>query len=100
MDWTSKVYDRNMLEGQSYQKQIADKAKAFDNLEKNYVAKQIEGLAADKAALIEYMRPFFAERIGNVMNQGMYRESQAIPYNEGEYVLPPDGLASEYFRRQ
>ena len=79
----------------------AGKASALDNLEKNYVAKQVAGLAADKAALIEYMRPMFAQRTGNVMNQeGVYRESQAIPYNEGEYVLPQEGLASEYFRRQ
>ena len=90
----------SLLETIRANKANADKARQLERLEKNYVAKQIEGLAADKAALIEYMRPFFAERIGNVMNQGMYRESQAIPYNEGEYVLPPDGLASEYFRRQ
>ena len=90
----------SLLETIRANKVNADKARQLERLEKNYVAKQIEGLAADKAALIEYMRPFFAERIGNVMNQGMYRESQAIPYNEGEYVLPPDGLASEYFRRQ
>lgn len=90
----------SLLETIRANKANADKARQLERLEKNYVAKQIEGLAADKAALIEYMRPFFAERTGNVMNQGMYRESQAIPYNEGEYVLPPDGLASEYFRRQ
>ena len=90
----------SLLETIRANKANADKARQLERLEKNYVAKQVEGLAADKAALIEYMRPFFAERIGNVMNQGMYRESQAIPYNEGEYVLPPDGLASEYFRRQ
>lgn len=90
----------SLLETIRANKVNADKARQLERLEKNYVAKQVEGLAADKAALIEYMRPFFAERIGNVMNQGMYRESQAIPYNEGEYVLPPDGLASEYFRRQ
>lgn len=90
----------SLLETIRANKANADKAQQLDNLEKNYVAKQVEGLAADKAALIRYMRPFFAERTGNVMNQGVYRESQAIPYNEGEYVLPPDGLASEYFRRQ
>ena len=90
----------SLLETIRANKANAAKAQQLDRLEKNYVAKQIEGLAADKAALIEYMRPFFAERPGNVMNKGMYRESQAIPYNEGEYVLPPDGLASEYFRRQ
>ena len=90
----------SLLETIRANKANADKARQLERLEKNYVAKQVEGLAADKAALIEYMRPFFAERTGNVMNQGMYRESQAIPYNEGEYVLPPDGLASEYFRRQ
>ena len=91
----------SLLETIRANKANAEKATALDSLEKNYVAKQVEGLAADKAALIEYMRPFFAERTGNVMNQeGVYRESQAIPYNEGEYVLPQEGLASEYFRRQ
>ena len=91
----------SLLETIRANKANANKAQQLDSLEKNYVAKQVEGLAADKAALIEYMRPMFAQRTGNVMNQGgMYRESQAIPYNDGEYVLPPDGLASEYFRRQ
>lgn len=79
----------------------AGKASALDNLEKNYVAKQVEGLAADKAALIEYMRPFFSERTGNVMNQGgKYVPAEQIPYQQGEYVVPNGGLASEYFRRQ
>lgn len=91
----------SLLETIRANKANANKAQQLDSLEKNYVAKQVEGLAADKAALIEYMRPFFAERTGNVMNQeGVYRESQAIPYNDGEYALPQEGLASEYFRRQ
>lgn len=90
----------SLLETIRANKANAEKANALDALEKSYVAKQVEGLAADRAALINYMKPFFAERTGNVMNQGVYRESQSIPYNEGEYVLPPDGLASEYFRRQ
>ena len=92
----------SLLETIRANKANAEKATALDSLEKNYVAKQVEGLAADKAALMEYMRPMFAQRTGNVMNQeGVYRESQAIPYNDGEFVLPANsGLASEYFRRQ
>ena len=78
----------------------AGKASALDNLEKQYVAKQVEGLAADKAALMEYMRPMFAQRTADVMNQGgTYVPTQAIPYQQGDYVLPDNGgLASENFR--
>ena len=80
----------------------AGKASALDSLEKSYVAKQVEGLAADKAALIGYMRPMFAQRTGNVLNQGgNYAPAEQIPYQQGEFVLPDNsGLASEYFRRQ
>ena len=100
MDWTSKVYDRNMIDGQSFQEQTAAKARAYDNLEKQYVAKQVAGLAADKAALMEYMRPMFAQRTAEVMNQGgNYVPAEQIPYQQGEYVLPDNGgLASERFR--
>lgn len=77
----------------------AGKASALDNLEKNYVAKQVAGLAADKAALIEYMRPMFAQRTAEVMNQGgNYVPSEQIPYQQGEYVLPNEGLAAEQLR--
>lgn len=79
----------------------ADKAQQLDSLEKSYVAKQVEGLAADKAALIEYMRPFFAERTGNVMNQGgNYVPAEQIPYHQGNYVVPDGGLAAEQLRMQ
>lgn len=77
----------------------AGKASALDNLEKNYVAKQVAGLAADKAALIEYMRPMFAQRTAEVMNQsGNYVPAEQIPYQQGEYVLPNEGLAAEQLR--
>lgn len=77
----------------------AGKASALDNLEKNYVAKQVAGLAADKAALIEYMRPMFAQRTAEVMNQGgNYVPAKQIPYQQGEYVLPNEGLADEQLR--
>ena len=80
----------------------AGKASALDSLEKNYIAKQVTGLAADKAALIEYMRPMFAQRTADVMNQGgNYVPADKVPYQQGNYVLPNnDGLASEYLRRQ
>lgn len=77
----------------------AGKASALDNLEKNYVAKQVAGLAADKAALIEYMRPMFAQRTAEVMNQGgNYVPVEQIPYQQGEYVLPNGGLAADQLR--
>lgn len=77
----------------------AGKASALDNLEKNYVAKQVAGLAADKAALIEYMRPMFAQRTAEVMNQGgNYVPAEQIPYQQGEYVLPNEGLAVDQLR--
>ena len=81
----------------------AEKATALDNLEKKYVANQVEGLAADRAALIEYMRPLYSQRAAEVLNQvGRTdgRPAEQIPYHQGNYVLPDDsGLASEYFRR-
>lgn len=82
-------------------KENAEKATALDTLEKKYVAKQIEGLAADRAALIEYMRPLYAQRAADVLNQvGTDEPAEQIPYHQGNYVLPEDsGLASEYFRR-
>ena len=92
----------SLLETIRANKANAEKATALDSLEKNYVAKQVEGLAADKAALMEYMRPMFAQRTANVMNQGgNYVPAEQIPYQQGEFVLPDNsGLASEYFRRQ
>ena len=44
----------------------------------------------------------YAQRTGNVMNQGgNYVPAEQIPYQQGEFVLPDNsGLASEYFRRQ
>ena len=77
----------------------AGKASALDNLEKSYVAKQVAGLAADKAALIEYMRPMFAQRTAEVMNQGgNYVPAEQIPYQQGEYVMPNGGLAADQLR--
>ena len=92
----------SLLETIRANKANAEKATALDNLEKNYIAKQVEGLAADKAALMEYMGPMFAQRTANVMNQsGNYVSAEQIPYQQGEFVLPDNsGLASEYFRRQ
>lgn len=92
----------SLLETIRANKANAEKATALDNIEKNYVAKQVEGLAADKAALMEYMRPMFAQRTANVLNQGgNYVPAEQIPYQQGEFVLPANsGLASEYFRRQ
>ena len=92
----------SLLETIRANKANAEKATALDSLEKNYVAKQVEGLAADKAALMAYMRPMFAQRTGNVMNQsGNSVPAEQIPYQQGEFVLPANsGLASEYFRRQ
>ena len=91
----------SLLETIKANKANAEKAAALDNIEKSYVAKQIKGLAADRAALIEYMRPLYAQRTAEVMNQAGTKEpAQEIPYHQGEYVLPEDsGLASEYFRR-
>ena len=92
----------SLLETIRANKANAEKATALDNIEKSYVAKQVEGLAADKAALMEYMRPMFAQRTANVMTQsGNYVPAEQIPYQQGDYVLPDNsGLASEYFRRQ
>lgn len=92
----------SLLETIRANKVNARKASVLDALEKSYVAKQVEGLAADKAALMEYMRPMFAQRTANVMNQsGNYIPADQIPYQQGEFVLPDNsGLASEYFRRQ
>ena len=91
----------SLLETIRANKANAEKATALDNLEKGYVANQIKGLAADRAALIQYMRPLYAKRAADVMNQiGTNEPAVQIPYHQGEYVLPEDsGLASEYFRR-
>lgn len=91
----------SLLETIRANKANAEKATALDNLEKGYVANQIKGLAADRAALIQYMRPLYAKRTADVMNQiGTNEPAVQIPYHQGEYVLPEDsGLASEYFRR-
>lgn len=91
----------SLLETIRANKANAEKATTLDNLEKNYVAKQMKGLAADRAALIEYMRPLYAQRAASVLNQtGTNEPAEQIPYHQGEYVLPEDsGLASEYFRR-
>lgn len=91
----------SLLETIRANKANAEKATALDNLEKGYIANQIKGLAADRAALIQYMRPLYAQRTAEVMNQiGTKEPAEQIPYHQGEYVLPEDsGLASEYFRR-
>ena len=84
MDWTSKVYDRNVLEGQSFQEKNAAKARAFDaaardneiNQSAQMLNDQYKGLAAQEAAGLNQTKSDLAQMMLGGSQEDAIRATQ------------------------
>lgn len=80
MDWESKIYDRNLVDNQSYQAQNAQKAKMVDDAAMNHkigqAVEQERGLAASRQSGMDQTKSDLAHMILNGSQEDAIRATQ------------------------
>jgi hypothetical protein len=69
----------------------AEKASTLDAMEQNYLANKAKTMEMDNEALRNVLRPMYAQRMGDVMNQGL-AASGAVPIGYAEGISVEDAI--------